>query len=114
MVQPSAAASKTDQPAVPPGPRKVTSVELEGLRRVFDWIDTKKDGVLDFEEVLSAFYRVGYRPSKADVEQYIWEVDDDLDGTVSWDELLVMYQRCILDKTGLEPRGLFTLIEFLL
>ncbi|KAF4714365.1 hypothetical protein FOZ63_022014, partial [Perkinsus olseni] len=64
-------------------------VELEGLRRVFQWIDTKKDGVLDFEEVLSAFYRVGYRPSKADVEQYIWEVDDDLDGTVSWDELLV-------------------------
>merc|ERR1719345_440022 len=44
----------------------------------------------------------------------IWEADDDLDGHVSWDEFLVMYQRGISDKTGLEPRNLFNLAQFLM
>lgn len=44
----------------------------------------------------------------------IWEVDDDLDGMVCLDEFLVMYQRCISDPTGLEPRNLFNLVQFLM
>lgn len=41
-------------------------------------------------------------------------MNDDLSGTVSYDEFLVMYQRCISDRTGLEPRTLFTLAQFLM
>ena len=41
----------------------------------------------------------------------IWEVDDDLDLLVCWDEFLVMYQRCISDKTGLEPCNLYNLVR---
>ncbi|EER12343.1 dc3, putative [Perkinsus marinus ATCC 50983] len=108
------AGSKVDLPTVAAGQNKVTTVELEALKRVFAWIDTKKDDILDYEEIISAFHRVGYKIARIDVEQFIWEVDDDLDGTVSWDEFLVMYQRCVFDKTGLEPRGLFILVEFLM
>ena len=44
----------------------------------------------------------------------IWEVDDDLDGYVSKDEFQTMYKRCISDETGLEPRKLFNLVQFLM
>ena len=33
---------------------------------------------------------------------------------VGWDEFLTMYQRCISDSTGNEPRNLFNLIQFLM
>ncbi len=42
------------------------------------------------------------------------EVDDDLDGYVSKEEFLTMYKRCISDETGLEPRKLFNLVQFLM
>ena len=44
----------------------------------------------------------------------VWEVDDDLDGYVSYDEFLVMYKRCISDTSGYEPRKLFNLTQFLM
>ena len=42
------------------------------------------------------------------------EVDDDLDGYVSSKEFDTMYKRCISDVTGLEPRKLFNLVQFLM
>mmetsp|Transcript_16473 Transcript_16473/g.46161 ORF Transcript_16473/g.46161 Transcript_16473/m.46161 type:complete len:117 (-) Transcript_16473:583-933(-) len=33
---------------------------------------------------------------------------------VSQDEFFTMYQRCISDHTGLEPRNLFNLVQFLM
>jgi Ca2+-binding EF-hand superfamily protein len=52
--------------------------------------------------------------NKAEVSLFIWEVDDDLDGYVSQDEFNIMYKRCISDATGLEPRKLFNLTQFLM
>merc|ERR1712232_1521241 len=40
--------------------------------------------------------------------------DDDLDNMVGYDEFLTMYQRCISDMTGNEPRNLFNLVQFLM
>jgi len=45
---------------------------------------------------------------------FVQEVDDDLDGYVSKDEFQTMYKRCISDETGLEPRKLFNLVQFLM
>lgn len=50
----------------------------------------------------------------SEVKLIIWEVDDDLDGYVSREEFQVMYKRCISDETGLEPRKLFNLVQFLM
>ena len=44
----------------------------------------------------------------------IWEVDDDLDGSVSKEEFLKMYKRSVNDETGLEPRKFFNLVQFLM
>eukprot|EP00920_Eleutheroschizon_duboscqi_P038117 GHVT01091152.1.p1 GENE.GHVT01091152.1~~GHVT01091152.1.p1 ORF type:complete len:311 (+),score=86.86 GHVT01091152.1:80-934(+) len=68
-------------------------------------------GVNDLFEV---FNRLEHKATKAEVEDMIWEADDNLDGRVSWDEILILYRRCINDKTGFEPRQLFTLVQFLM
>jgi len=49
----------------------------------------------DLIRVLNAY---GEKPTKADVELMIWEVDDDLDKHVSKYEFEKMYKRCIADK----------------
>lgn len=44
----------------------------------------------------------------------IWEVDEDLDGMVSKYEFEKMYKRCVSDKTGLQPRKLFNMVQFMM
>ena len=63
-------------------------------------------------------YRVlrdlGSPQSKQEVKLMVWEVDEDLDGYVSREEFEIMYKRCVSDKTGLEPRKLFNLVQFMM
>ena len=51
---------------------------------------------------------------QSDIEDMIWEVDDDCDKCVNWSEFQAMYHRCRNDKTGYEPRRLFNVVEFLM
>ena len=44
----------------------------------------------------------------------MWEVDDDLDGKVSWEELHTMFHRSMNDKLGIEPCQLFYIVQFLI
>eukprot|EP00921_Rhytidocystis_pertsovi_P003038 GHVQ01005063.1.p1 GENE.GHVQ01005063.1~~GHVQ01005063.1.p1 ORF type:complete len:199 (-),score=19.27 GHVQ01005063.1:380-976(-) len=91
-----------------------TPVELQSLRRVFQHINTSNNGKLSSGELHDVLVSLGHPTNKQDIELMIWEVDDDLDQYISWDEFLVMYQRCINDATGLEPRKLFNLVQFLM
>jgi len=92
----------------------VQPVELECLRRVFKWLDTKKDDRLCWQEISEALIKLGHKTPREQIELWIWEVDDDLDNMVGWEEFLTMYQRCISDHTGMEPRNLFNLVQFLM
>lgn len=99
----------------------IKPIEQECLDRVYKYLisqDPKKDsdhankiGVMDIANTLLF---LGLRPTKNQVKLMIWEVDDDLDGYVSKEEFMTMYKRCISDKTDLEPRGLFNLVQFLM
>ena len=68
---------------------------------------------------------------QADIEDMIWEVDDDCDKAVTWSEFQALFQRCRNDKTGAwvdqptpprkaetragyEPRRLYNVAEFLM
>jgi len=48
-----------------------------------------------------------------EVEHMIWEVDDDMDNCVSFEEMKRMFCRRIDDKHNLEPSQLFHVIQFL-
>ena len=52
------------------------------------------------------------RPRKQ-LEYMIWEVDENLDGTVDWEEFKTMYMRNVSDETGLEPFELFNIVQFM-
>jgi hypothetical protein len=45
---------------------------------------------------------------QAEVEDMIWEVDEDCDGTVNWPELQACWQRCQEDKAGNPGCFMFT------
>merc|ERR1719414_338805 len=92
----------------------VQPVEYESLKRVFKWLDTKKDDKLCWQEISEALAKLHHKTAREQIELWIWEVDDDLDNMVGWDEFLTMYQRCISDHTGNEPRNLFNLVQFLM
>lgn len=84
------------------------------LERAFNTIDSKRDGFIDQEELSQLFVALGHKPKRGEVEDMIWEVDEDCDGMVSWIEFQNMYTRGRDDKTGYEPRGLFNVVEFVM
>lgn len=54
------------------------------------------------------------RPSQKEIEDMIWEVDENLDGCVDWEEFQLMFHRNIKDTTGLEPHQLFNVVQFMM
>lgn len=58
--------------------------------------------------------RLHHNQSRAQVDDVIWEVNDKLDGCITWDEYNRYYQRCKEDATGLEPMDFFYLVCFLM
>jgi len=109
---------------------QIKPIEMECLKRVFEYLtshDTKKlnehKNKISPMDVARVFQFLGLKPNKTMVYLIIWEVDDDLDGHVNYDEFLTMYKRCIVSEKlarqhglepRLEPRKLFNLVQFLM
>ena len=100
---------------------QIQSIEKECLDRVFKYLinqDPTKKGAAKNKigptDLMKCLNFLGLKPLKAEVAMIIWEVDEDLDGYVSHEEYMTMYKRCIGDKTGLELRKLFNLVQFLM
>eukprot|EP01048_Picozoa_sp_COSAG05_P015408 COSAG05_NODE_1856_length_3955_cov_1.812241_3_plen_178_part_00 len=91
-------------------------------------IDSKTlDGLIDESDLHSILQRLGYEPQPGEVQDIIWEVDDDRDGGLTWEEFSALYERIRNDKEffswnermrgavdGREPHCMYTLIEFLM
>jgi len=58
--------------------------------------------------------KLNYKMNWAEVDLMIWEMDENLDGLINKKEFDLMYKRCIKDDTGLEPKSLFNLVQFLM
>ena len=100
---------------------EIELVEQECLNRVFNWLTSqapKKEGdaagKVTSGDLSRALRKMESAPTKSEVANMIWEVDDDLDGMINKEEFLTMYKRWISDKTGLEPRKFFNLVQFLM
>ena len=48
--------------------------------------------------------KLDYKAKRQEVEDMIWEVDEDCDKCVSWDEFKLMFQRCRTDRVRACPR----------
>ena len=74
--------------------------ELENLKRVFDTIDKNGDAKIDLRELTEQLGKLEYRPKRSEIEDMIWEVDEDCDKCVSWEEFKLMSHRCRNDKAA--------------
>lgn len=84
------------------------------LRRCFKGLNKRGDGKLSPDDIQDELSYLGHKVSKKEAAMTIWEVDDDNDGVVDWDEFRTMFYRVRDDQTGCEPRRLFTIVDFLL
>ena len=90
--------------------------ECRELNARIEEINAKPDDVkrIHYRDLLTALEFLGKPTSKKEVEDMLWEVDEDIDGSVSWHEFQLMFLRNIADKTGLEPCQLFSVVQFLM
>lgn len=86
----------------------------DGLKRVFAIMSNPTSGKIGFEDLFATLNELGYRVKPTEIEEMIWEVDEDCDKAVSWPEFVEMYDRCRKDKTGYEPKRLFNIVDFML
>lgn len=54
-------------------------------------------------DVFEKLKDLNQKVNRKDVEEIIWEVDENLDSALDWNEFKLMFTRSISDKSGLEP-----------
>ncbi|ETK93159.1 hypothetical protein F441_02026 [Phytophthora nicotianae CJ01A1] len=88
--------------------------EIKELQKGVNTSNSDTSGVITAADLSSCMRSLNRVPSKGEAQWMIWEVDDDLDGSVSWEEFKGCYVRTLLDSHGLELNQLYYLIQFLL
>jgi Ca2+-binding EF-hand superfamily protein len=76
---------------------------IEELQKQLQELETKPDKKISSGDVLEIYKFLKEKISKKEVEEMIWEVDENLDECIDWQEFRLMFNRNIMDKTGLEP-----------
>ena len=102
------------RPTSVPGAANAEAMEHKNLRRVFMFLDVRKDGVITIDEIYGCTKLLGGSLTLKEVADLVWEIDDHLEGRLSWDSFLTAYYRCRQNRTKCEPRGFLYLVEFLL
>ncbi|KAG7401887.1 hypothetical protein PHYBOEH_009467 [Phytophthora boehmeriae] len=72
---------------------------------------------IDTKALLTIYEQLGYAitgQEKSRLEEVIWQVNDNLDGTICFEEFVNSYVRSRTDRSGLEPSEIFFLICFLM
>ena len=64
--------------------------------------------------LVEIYARLQHPMTKQAVEDVLWEVNDQCDGVLSWEEYHSYFFRCQNDTTGLEPMDFYYLVSFLM
>lgn len=79
---------------------------IEELQRDLHALDLKPDKKIACADVIEMLKKLQYKMHRKQVEEMIWEVDENLDGCLDWNEFRLMFNRNLTDRTGLEPSGM--------
>jgi len=83
-----------------------TEQKIADLRQQLNNLDLNHDKKISCNDIVEIYKVLHHKISKKEVEELIWEADEDLDGCINWTECRLMFGRNIFDKTGLEPSRL--------
>jgi Ca2+-binding EF-hand superfamily protein len=86
---------------------------LDKLTSEFNAVQTNPTKAIKHEDLFEAMKSLGKVCSKKEINDMIWEADENLDGVVDWEELRGMFNRNLIDKTELEPVNLFNVVQFM-
>mmetsp|Transcript_27250 Transcript_27250/g.37549 ORF Transcript_27250/g.37549 Transcript_27250/m.37549 type:complete len:175 (-) Transcript_27250:453-977(-) len=76
---------------------------IEELHKELQEVETKPDKKITCGDVMEMFKFLKEKITRKEVEEMIWEVDENLDECIDWQEFRLMFNRNIMDRTGLEP-----------
>ena len=88
--------------------------QIDQLNQDYVDLETNTDKKITCSDVMEMLKRLKVKVNKKEVQEMIWEVDDDLDGCIDWEEFRLMFTRNIMDNCGLEPSRMFNLAQFLI
>eukprot|EP00944_MAST-04C_sp_MAST-4C-sp1_P007200 g7200.t1 len=88
--------------------------QIDKFQAQIDVYDNAPNRKVHAKDLSGALLSLGKKCSKKEIEDLIWEVDENLDGCVDWEEFKLMFQRNISDTTGLEPFQLFNVVQFMM
>jgi len=80
-----------------------TQSRIDELKQKLHELETNPLKSISVGDVADMFKKLGVKVNKKEVEEMVWEVDEDINGHIDWQEFRLMYIRNINDKTGLEP-----------
>lgn len=90
----------------------VSSIEIAALEQEIRKRSNEENKITT-GDLDNALRTLGRHCTKKQLEYMLWEVDENLDGVVDWDEFKAMYHRNVNDETGLEPFELFNIVQFM-
>lgn len=80
-----------------------TKHRIDELKREIAELDSNTNRKVSCGDVYEMLKTLKVKASKKDVEEMIWECDENLDGCLDWVEFKLMFTRNITDESGLEP-----------
>ncbi len=91
------------------------SLEIAAIENEINDTKQLEEGpqVITIKDLDHALRTLGRQCTKKQLEYMIWEVDENLDGEIDWNEFKMMYHRNVTDETGLEPFELFNIVQFM-
>lgn len=97
----------------------MSSHDVEQIEQLFYEMQMIRNEVslskaISVKDVMSMLRTLHLKIHPREVEEMVWEVDEDLDNALGWAEFRLMFTRNIADKTGLEPARMFHLTQFLI
>mmetsp|Transcript_20156 Transcript_20156/g.45084 ORF Transcript_20156/g.45084 Transcript_20156/m.45084 type:complete len:293 (-) Transcript_20156:316-1194(-) len=89
---------------------KEQRLKLEEKLKLYMTVDHK----ICFKDVDAILRSLGRVLHRRQIEQMIWEVDENLDGCLDWAEFRLMFNRNVTDQSGVEPNRMYNLAQFLI
>ena len=90
-----------------------TNTTTSGLS-IMSGMSSLSEPYIRAQDIAAALRDLGKKVTKQEVQTMLWEADEKNDGVIDWDEMTLMFERNLRDSSGLEPAGLYHVVQFMI